>query len=154
MLGFGGPTGETPLVRPTALYRSYQRVHGGQTGGGDRRLRHLRAVRSGDLYWSDRWHRCGQTGRSIPVRPIDIDSRVTFNSAKSFVFLVLQPFTPPLLELVLTVRSYTYVRLYHHILKVEESRSPSCFNSHLKPRPVVRRGGCASKGISWWFCLI
>ena len=75
--------------------RSDQQEHGGLTGGGDRRQRRLQG---------------GSTGRSTPVRPHGIgvvrladqlrsdrstsDSRVTFNSTKSFDFLVLQPFTP------------------------------------------------------------
>ena len=63
-------------------------------------------VRMGNLYWSDRRHRHSQTSRSISVRPIDIDSRVYFNSVKSFGFWVLQPFTP-LVGLVLVVQSYT-----------------------------------------------
>lgn len=47
----------------------------GRTGG-----------RRGDQLRSDRRHWRGQTGGSNPVKPIDIDSRVTFNSAINLVF--------------------------------------------------------------------
>ncbi len=52
--GFGGLTGDTPAVRPAESRRSDRRVHGGQTGSGDRSEQEIFG---------------GQTYRSTPVRP-------------------------------------------------------------------------------------
>ncbi len=94
-LGFGGPTGDSPAVRPTARRRSDRREHGGRTGGGSRRGRRLRR--------SDRWIYTSQTGGIRVVRPADQSrsdrspsiSRVTFISAKSFRFLGIPTIHPP-----------------------------------------------------------
>mgnify|MGYP003703195011 CR=1 FL=1 len=75
----GGQTGGIAAVRPAV-------------GSGD--CGYFGVVRPGNLLWSDRQHWRGQTGRLTPVRPIDIDSRVTFNSAKSFHFWIIQSFNP------------------------------------------------------------
>nr|BAC84145.1 hypothetical protein [Oryza sativa Japonica Group]BAD31683.1 hypothetical protein [Oryza sativa Japonica Group] len=62
---FGGLTGDTPAVRPSASRRSDRRQNCGQSGGGDKSWRQISAVRSIDLYRSDRrfpgvrwWIRC------------------------------------------------------------------------------------------------
>lgn len=63
------------------------------------------AVRSEGLHWSNRRLLGSQTGASTPIRPIAIDLRIIFNSARSFCFWVLQP-CRPLVGLVLTMWSY------------------------------------------------
>ncbi len=60
--GFGGLTGNSPVVRPAVLRQSDRREHGGQTGGGDSERQAISAVRSVDQHRSDRRLRFGQTG--------------------------------------------------------------------------------------------
>ena len=106
--GFGGLTGNSPAVRPEALWWSDWQEHGGQTGSGDRRGRRLRR--------SDRRFTTGQTDGIHSVRPayqsrsdrLPSISRVTFISAKSFRFLGIPTIHPPLVGLVLVIRSYKW----------------------------------------------
>ena len=93
-------------VQPAEHRLSDRLHHGGQTGGGDRCGRRLRR--------SDRTFNTGQTGGIHSVRPADQSrsdrspsiSRVTFISAKSFRFLGIPTIHPPLVGLVLVIRSY------------------------------------------------
>ena len=82
--GFGGLSDSSPAVRPAALRRSDRRFNIGQTGG-------IHSVRPADQSRSDR-------DPSI--------SRVTFISAKSFQFLGISTIHPPLVGLILVIRSY------------------------------------------------
>ena len=101
--GFGGLTGETPAVRPAALRWSDRRAHGGQTGDGDREQKRLQGGRTGRstpvrpmaLARSDR--------QSSSVRPIYFEFEGNFYFHKKLGFWVYQPFTSPLVVLVLVV---------------------------------------------------
>ncbi len=57
--GFGGLTGNSPAVRPTALRWSDRWEHGGQTGGGDSERQATLAVRPIVLHLSDQRHPLG-----------------------------------------------------------------------------------------------
>uniref|UniRef100_A0A0E0P652 Uncharacterized protein n=1 Tax=Oryza rufipogon TaxID=4529 RepID=A0A0E0P652_ORYRU len=66
----GGPIGEISAVRPMASTRLDRRLHGGQTGGGDKQQQYIRRL--------DRNNYTGQTDRSTPVRSISINNRLFF----------------------------------------------------------------------------
>jgi hypothetical protein len=99
----------------TGFRRSNRQLTGGQTG--DRPAATSGAT--GIPGRSDRKINTGQTGGYASVRPADQSrsdrsssiSRVTFISAKSFGFWVYQPFTPPLVGLVLKIRSYKVIKI-------------------------------------------
>ncbi len=105
---FSGLTGISAAVRPAASRQSDRRRKGSQTGGGDSKRQLIRR--------SDRSSNLGQTGGFQTVRPARLPrsdrdpsiSRVTFISAKSFWFLGISTIHPPLVGLVLVIRSYKW----------------------------------------------
>ncbi len=105
--GFGGLTGNIPAVRPAAS--------DGQTGG-IRAVRPAAATGAGmRLRRFDRSIYICQTEVHQAVRPTQhlrsdrdpSNSRVTFISAKSFLFLGIPTIHPPLVGLIIVIRSYS-----------------------------------------------